>query len=122
MSLRVLVVDDNVDGAQMLAMFLEASGHLVAVEHSGQAALVRAATESFDACLLDIGLPGMDGIELARRLREIPQTRNAMLVAITGYGLPGDGADSLKAGFDYYMVKPVDPVAVADLLGGIRMI
>ncbi|HEY0490419.1 MAG TPA: ATP-binding protein [Telluria sp.] len=118
-SLRVLVVDDNVDGAQMLAMFLEASGHLVAVEHSGQAALARAATENFDACLLDIGLPGMDGKELARRLRGMPQARDAMLVAITGYGLPGDGAASLQAGFDHYMVKPVDPLAVVDLLAAI---
>ncbi|MBZ2209000.1 hybrid sensor histidine kinase/response regulator [Massilia soli] len=119
MSLRLMVVDDNVDGAQMLAMFLEASGHLVAVEHSGQAALARAATASFDAFLLDIGLPGMDGKELAQRLRQLPQARDAMLVAITGYGLPADGAESLKAGFDHYMVKPVDPLAVAELLAEI---
>ena len=119
MSLRVLVVDDNVDGAQMLAMFLEASGHLVAVEHSGQAALARAASASFDAFLLDIGLPGMDGKELAQRLRQMPQARDAMLVAITGYGLPADGSDSLKAGFDHYMVKPVDPLAVVELLAEI---
>ena len=118
-SLRVMVVDDNVDGAQMLAMYLEASGHLVAVEHGGQAALARAATESFDAFLLDIGLPGMDGKELARRLREMPQAGKAMLVAITGYGLAGDGAESLSAGFDHYMVKPVDPLAVVDLLAEI---
>ncbi|MCC6070134.1 ATP-binding protein [Massilia sp. GCM10020059] len=115
-SLRVMVVDDNVDGAQMLAMFLEASGHLVAVEHSGQAALARATTESFDAFLLDIGLPGMDGKELAQRLREMPQAGKAMLVAITGYGLAGDGAESLRTGFDHYMVKPVDPLAVLGLL------
>lgn len=118
-ALRLLVVDDNVDGAQMLAMFLEASGHLVAVEHSGQAALTRAEAETYDAFLLDIGLPGMDGRELAHRLRALPQAANAMLVAITGYGLAGDGAESLKAGFDHYMVKPVDPVAVATLLAGI---
>ncbi len=118
-ALRVLVVDDNVDGAQMLAMFLEASGHLVAVEHSGQAALARAAGASFDAFLLDIGLPGMDGKELAQRLRQLPQAREAMLVAITGYGLAGDGTDALKAGFDHYMVKPVDPLAVVELLAEI---
>ena len=117
--LRVLVVDDNVDGAQMLAMFLEASGHLVAVEHSGQAALARAASARFDAFLLDIGLPEMDGKELAQRLRQMPLARDAMLVAITGYGLASDGADSLKAGFDHYMVKPVDPLAVVELLGEI---
>ena len=118
-ALRVLVVDDNVDGAQMLAMFLEASGHLVAVEHSGQAALARAATASFDAFLLDIGLPGMDGKELAQRLRQLPQARDAMLVAITGDGLSADGSESLESGFDHYMVKPVDPLAVVELLAEI---
>lgn len=118
-SLRVLVVDDNVDGALMLAMFLEASGHLAAVEHSAQAALTRAAREHFDACLLDIGLPGMDGKALAQRLRGMPQARHAMLVAITGYGLAGDGAESLNAGFDHYMVKPVDPLEVVRLLDGL---
>jgi two-component system CheB/CheR fusion protein len=61
----------------------------------------------------------MDGRELAQRLRALPQAANSMLVAITGYGLAGDGAESLKAGFDHYMVKPVDPAAVATLLAGI---
>ena len=121
-ALRLLVVDDNVDGAQMLAMFLEASGHLVAVEHSAQAALARAEAEKYDAFLLDIGLPGMDGRELAHRLRALPQAADAMLVAITGYGLAGDGVESLKAGFDHYMVKPVDPAAVATLLAGISFV
>lgn len=96
---------DNVDGAQMLAMVMEASGHLVAVEHSGQAALARVAAERLDAFLLDIGLPGMDGKELARRLREMPQASNAMLVAVTGCGLAGDGAESLKAAWSSRWIR-----------------
>ncbi len=118
--LQLLVVDDNVDGAQMLAMFLEASGHSVTVEHSSHAALARAQCQHFDAFLLDIGLPGMDGKELARRLRVLPQARSALLVAITGYGQQADGAEASEAGFDHYFVKPVDPAKVVALLDALK--
>ena len=106
--LRVLVVDDNVDAAQVLAMYVGAAGHTVAVEHDPFAALARAEAFAPDACLLDIGLPGMDGHELARRLRALPATAQALLVAITGYGQAQDREASSDAGFDHHLVKPVD--------------
>jgi CheY-like chemotaxis protein len=104
----VLVVDDNIDAAQVLAMYVSAAGHEVAVEHDPFDALRRAAQFVPDACLLDIGLPGMDGHELARRLRAAPATANALLVAVTGYGQSQDRDASSQAGFDHHLVKPVD--------------
>jgi PAS domain S-box-containing protein len=118
-NLKVLVVDDNVDAAQMLAMFLETLGHRVFVEHESGMALERAKLESPDICLLDIGLPDMDGHELARRLRAQPQTANAVLTAITGYGQEQDRRNILDAGFDHHFVKPVDTARLADLLNSL---
>jgi PAS domain S-box-containing protein len=106
--LRLLVVDDNPDAAETLTLLLEAQGYPVAVEHSPEAALRRAAEAPADVCLLDIGLPGMDGYELARRLRALPQMAGCRLVAITGYGQQADRIKSLAAGFDHHLVKPVD--------------
>jgi len=117
--LRLLVVDDNRDAARMLAMLLETAGYHTAIEYDGQGALERAKRESFDACLLDIGLPGMDGNELARRLRGMPSARNALLIAITGYGQQFDRETSIASGFDHYFVKPVDPLKLFALLDGI---
>jgi len=111
--LRILVVDDNVDAAQLLAMFLEANGFDVAVEHDAARALALAAEKAPDVCLLDIGLPGMDGNALARRLRQLPDMAGATLIAITGYGRAQDRAAALAAGFDHHFVKPV---AFDDLL------
>ena len=115
-ALRVMVVDDNVDAAQMLAMYLENEGHEVTVLHDPHEALALAERAPMDAFLLDIGLPGMDGNELASRLRALPQTRGAMLIAITGYGQRFDRLRSMQAGFDHYLVKPADPAALAALL------
>ena len=106
--LRVLVVDDNVDAAVTLSMLLEASGHETLVEYGAQAGLERARAAHPQACLLDIGLPDMDGRELARRLRADPATAGALLVAVTGYGQDSDRQQILAAGFDHHMVKPVD--------------
>ena len=105
-SLRLMVVDDNQDAANAMAMLLELEGHTVAVEHEPQRALEKAAEFAPDACLLDIGLPGMDGYELARRLRSSKQTANATLIALTGYGNKYSREMSESAGFDYYFVKP----------------
>jgi CheY-like chemotaxis protein len=80
----------------------------VAVSHDPLDALARAADERFDVFLLDIGLPGMNGYELARRLRKLPGVQGAVLMAITGYGQQSDRADGEEAGFDRYFVKPVD--------------
>ena len=107
-SLSIMVVDDNVDAAETLGLLLEASGHRVSIEHDPQRALERARTEAPQVCLLDIGLPGMDGYELARRLRAQPATRHALLVAITGYGQDSDRRLAAEAGFDRHLVKPID--------------
>ncbi|MCS0629491.1 ATP-binding protein [Telluria mixta] len=107
-SLTIMVVDDNVDAAETLGLLLEASGHRVSIEHDPQRALERARTEAPQVCLLDIGLPGMDGYELARRLRAQPATRHAFLVAITGYGQDSDRRLAAEAGFDKHLVKPID--------------
>ena len=118
--LRLLVVDDNVDAAATLAMLLEVCGYEVMVENDSLRALERALRECPDACLLDIGLPEMDGNELARRLRADQRTRPALLVAITGYGQEQDRRAALEAGFDHHMVKPVDLDRLAAILAGIE--
>jgi CheY-like chemotaxis protein/anti-sigma regulatory factor (Ser/Thr protein kinase) len=119
--LHVLLVDDNVDAAQTLAMLLESAGHVVTTSHDPRDALLRASHDSFDACLLDIGLPGMDGFELARRLRAMETGRPALMLAITGYGQQFDRDSALTAGFDQYFVKPADPEELFALLAKARM-
>ena len=114
--LALMVVDDNVDAAQMLAMYLENAGNHVTVLHDPQDALACAERSRFDAFLLDIGLPGMDGNALARRLRAMPQAQSALLIAITGYGQRFDRMQSMQAGFDHYLVKPADPATLIALL------
>jgi CheY-like chemotaxis protein len=104
--LRVLVVDDNSDAADSLAMLLKASGHEGVVVYDGQAALDCASQRELDVIFLDIGLPGMDGYEVARRLRQQHGARSR-LVALTGYGQPDDREMARRAGFDYHLVKPV---------------
>lgn len=118
-ALRILVVDDNVDAAASLAMVLDAAGHQVVVEHEPYAALKRAQHTLSDVYLLDIGLPGMDGNELARCLRRIPTTTSPTLIAITGYGQTYDRDQALSAGFDHYFVKPADPTKLLHLLSTI---
>lgn len=118
-SLRVMVVDDNVDAASMLAMLLEAGGHQVMVEHGSHQALERARTEAPQVCLLDIGLPEMDGYELAQRLRAQPVTANSVLIAVTGYGQESDRKQALSAGFDHHLVKPIDTRKLAAILAEI---
>lgn len=119
-ALRLLVVDDNVDAANMLAMFLESAGHEVYVEHSAQRALERLKTERPDACLLDIGLPEMDGNELARILRSRPDTADLLLIAITGYSQDQDRKTMLDSGFDHHLIKPVDTQRLAGVLAGLK--
>ena len=118
--LRVLVVDDNVDAAATLGMLLEACGYLVEVEHDSHHALERARHQRPDVALLDIGLPEMDGNELARRLRADAQTGAIVLVAVTGYGQEQDRRAAFEAGFDHHLVKPVDMDELAGVLAGIE--
>ena len=114
--LRVLLVDDNVDAALLLSEVLRLEGHEVVVAHDGAAALEARASFVPDVALLDIGLPVMDGYELARTLRArypVPRTR---LIAVTGYGEARDRALSREAGFDEHLVKPVDVERMCRLL------
>jgi signal transduction histidine kinase len=115
-ALDVLVVDDNADAAESLAAVLRAEGHRVHVEHSAAGALEHAQKSPPRAVLLDIGLPDMDGFEVARRLRRLERTRGALLVALTGYGQADDRIRSQAAGFAFHLVKPADPARIATLL------
>ncbi|WP_322400610.1 PAS domain S-box protein [Massilia luteola] len=120
-ALDILIVDDNVDAAQILAMYIEAVGHRATVWHSPGKALAYAAAHRPDVCVLDIGLPEFDGHELARRLRAQPGMADVPLVAVSGYGQAHDRDRALAAGFDRHFVKPVmaaDILAVlADVIG-----
>ncbi|MEH6434831.1 hybrid sensor histidine kinase/response regulator [Massilia sp. DD77] len=118
-ALRVLVVDDNLDAAHTLNLFLGAAGHEVEIAYCAADALEVAKVFSPQVCLLDIGLPDMDGNELARRLRRLPQTTASTLVAATGYGRQQDRDAARQAGFDHYMVKPVNTVELSELLARI---
>ena len=113
--LRVLIVDDNEDAAEMLAMLVEALGHETMVEHHPLPALKRIEHERPDVCLLDIGLPDIDGYELARRIRA-PLGDSVTLVAITGYGQPQDRQSAIAAGFDEHFTKPLDAERLAELI------
>jgi PAS domain S-box-containing protein len=115
-ALRVMVVDDNVDAAQMLAALLEVQGHAVCIEYDAKGALERARRERPEVLLLDIGLPDMDGYELARHLRSQPESAGATLVALTGYGQSQDRKEAEQAGFDHYLVKPADMEQVNEVL------
>ncbi|WP_229204971.1 ATP-binding protein [Duganella sp. Leaf61] len=117
--LRIMVVDDNVDAATMLAMFLEAEGHQVIVEHDSRRALELARGNRLEAFLLDIGLPYIDGNELARRLRAQPESASSLLIAVTGYGQEQDKRSTSAAGFDHHLVKPVDMTQLALLLANL---
>ncbi|HEY5799389.1 MAG TPA: ATP-binding protein [Burkholderiaceae bacterium] len=118
---RILIVDDNADAAEMLAMLLDASGYRTQIEHGAHAALDRARSFRPDVCLLDIGLPEMDGIELARHLRSRTETAHAQLIAVSGYGQEQDRKKGLEGGFDYYMVKPVDTDKLLALLAKLKL-
>ncbi|MEC4718597.1 ATP-binding protein [Noviherbaspirillum sp. CPCC 100848] len=116
--LRVMVVDDNVDAAESLALLLETEGHQVAVGHVAEDALAMMSQDAPQVFLLDIGLPDMDGYELARRLRAQAGTPRPLLVALTGYGQLKDQEKSRAAGFDHHLVKPADIREVMALLAG----
>jgi CheY-like chemotaxis protein len=112
----MLVVDDNVDQADSTALLLRASGHEVRVAYSGPAALEAAQDYQPNLVLLDIGLPEMDGYEVARRLRQKPQLKDVRLVAMSGYGQDAYRQRSLAAGFDVHLVKPVNPQELQEIL------
>jgi CheY-like chemotaxis protein/nitrogen-specific signal transduction histidine kinase len=106
---RVLIVEDNRDSADMLAMVLELAGHQVEAAHDGPTGLSLASRLQPDVVLLDIGLPGMSGYDVAREIRRDPKLARALLVAMTGYGQSGDKQRAVETGFDQHLTKPVDP-------------
>jgi PAS domain S-box-containing protein len=120
-ALRVLVVDDNADAAEMLAAALTAKGYHTRVAHDGPAALLAAAKFRPAVAFLDLGLPVMDGYELATRLRELPDLCSMRLIAVTGYGQESDRRKTEQAGFHHHLVKPVDLLAVDNVLAGIAV-
>jgi signal transduction histidine kinase/ActR/RegA family two-component response regulator len=110
--LRILLVDDNVDLVMMTAVLLQTAGHETFVAHDAGQAMAQARQHAPELILLDIGLPGTDGYQVARMLRQQPDLRNATLVAITGYGTDEDRRKAFEAGFDHHLVKPVEVQAL----------
>ncbi|QGZ38512.1 signal transduction histidine kinase [Pseudoduganella flava] len=118
--LTILAVDDNEDALAMLHLLLSAQGHHVVTTPDPREALRRADVAAPDACVLDIGLPDLDGYALARALRANPRTRHALLIALSGYGQDTDREKASAAGFDAYFVKPVDAEALSAALARAR--
>ncbi|MFL6574432.1 MAG: response regulator, partial [Burkholderiales bacterium] len=113
---RILVVDDNVDAAVTLALLLQSLGHETCVVHDGRQALRMALEFRPDVVLLDIGMPGLDGYEVARQLRALKRERPLRIIAITGWGQEADRTRSREAGFDVHLVKPVDPTLLTSVI------
>lgn len=118
--LQLLVVDDNCDAAQMLTSVLDLSGYQTAVAHCGEQAAGYLLAHPVQACILDIGLPDIDGYELARRIRAMPLARQPLLIALTGWGQPSDVDAAIAAGFDHHLSKPVEFAALQRLLAGVE--
>jgi CheY-like chemotaxis protein len=121
-NLRVLVVEDHADTAASMAALLRLYGHEVDVATDGAAALRIAADRPPDVALLDIGLPGMDGWQVARRLQERAAGKMPLLVAVTGYGQEEDRRRWEQAGIDLHLLKPVNPDQLTTLLAGFKTI
>ncbi len=113
---RVLLVDDHKDSRRMLGIMLELSGHEVLEAGDGGTALSLAVSEHPDVAIVDIGLPGIDGYEVARRIRAHPGTRSIVLIALTGYGHEEDLRCAIDAGFDVHLVKPIESARLAEAL------
>ena len=115
-SRRILVVDDNKDGADSLAMMLRMLGNDVSAAYDGMTALQRIAADPVEVVLLDIGMPKMNGYEVAKRIRADHADRKIFLVALTGWGQDDDKRQAMEAGFDVHMTKPVELAALRTLL------
>jgi CheY-like chemotaxis protein len=113
---HVLIADDNADAAESLAMLLRLEGHEVTVVANGRQAVSAVSELQPEFALLDIGMPDMDGYEVARQLRQIPLRASLTLIAVTGWGREGDKALATQAGFDYHFTKPIEPDELFELL------
>jgi CheY-like chemotaxis protein len=116
---RVLVVDDNQDAAETLQTLLESLGATVAAAGNGRDALVQFERFEPDVVLLDIGMPGMDGYEVARRIRAMPVRSSTPLIAVTGWGQQEDVRRCFEAGFDHHLVKPLDVNRLWEIIVGV---
>jgi CheY-like chemotaxis protein len=116
MSLRILVVDDDVDAAESQRLLLTIWGYEARSAHSGTEALESVREFRPDVVLMDLAMPGLDGYQVAERLREMPDQVDTVLVAVTGYGQEDDLRRSWRAGFAHHLVKPVEPDELASLL------
>jgi CheY-like chemotaxis protein len=110
--MRILVVDDNEDAALTLAHIFKLEKHDVDVAHDGQAALEMVSIKPPRVVVLDIGMPGLNGYDVAERLRASPDGASLLIVAVTGWGNPADRAKAKAAGFDLHFTKPADPIAL----------
>jgi CheY-like chemotaxis protein len=119
-ALRILVVDDNQDALEMMRVFLELAGHQVQVAADGYSALAMLAQFPADVGLFDIGLPGLDGYELARRVRRDPVAGRMYLIAVTGWGQENDRQRAQESGFDAHVAKPTDPEEITRMLASVR--
>ena len=115
-SLRILVVDDNIDGADVLSVMLSDEGQQVRTAYDGREAMDAASRERPDLVFLDIGLPKLDGYEVARLMRADPGLKDTYLVALTAFGSQADKAKALEAGFDMHVIKPIDPATIYAVL------
>jgi signal transduction histidine kinase/CheY-like chemotaxis protein len=113
----VLIADDNEDGAEIMAMLLKQSGHRVHVAHSGPEAFACASLHHPDVAVLDIGMPGMSGYEVAQHIRSEAWGKHMQLIAVTGWGQEGDKRRAEEAGFDHHLTKPIDPERLERLMG-----
>ena len=119
---RILVVDDNADAAGAVAMLLESEGHDVRTASTGTLALTEVTRWSPDVVLLDIGLPDMDGYEVARAITALPVSPAPLLIALSGYGRPDDLQQAREAGFAHHLLKPAEPAALFALLGPVHAV
>ena len=119
-SRRIVVTDDNIDGAETLAMVLRMVGHDVRVAHDGPSTVEMATTFEPEVIFLDVGMPGQDGYETARQLRQMATLERTLLVAVTGYGRDTDRQRARDAGFDEFLVKPVPPEVLRAAAGRTR--
>ncbi|MEO8435297.1 MAG: response regulator [Pyrinomonadaceae bacterium] len=115
-----LVVDDVPDVTEMISLFLRHAGFSVVTAQSAAAALELAGAQPFDVIISDIGMPGMNGYQLAEALREIPEYRQVPMIAVTGYSMYDDRERALQSGFNAHLVKPIDPSALLDLIRELR--
>jgi CheY-like chemotaxis protein len=113
---RVLVADDNCDAGETLAMLLRLDGHEVHVANDGLEAVEMFGRVQPEVVILDIGMPGLSGHEVARRIRELPSERPVVLIAVTGWGQKADKDRAAASGFDHHFTKPVEPTVLSALL------